>query len=205
MVIEDILRRKGSDTQCVFLSGEKCLYQAGRSQWLGKQWIVWASNDALGLWGEAGGDWGANCKNTRERSIVLMTHMGVSPNNYTACLTVLSAYLFYHSRLLYTFNRNYFVKYLHLEFSLNTMLSITCFFVSSLPPVYTSRSDSVTQCRDANYPFLWCQCVKCQHGQMHWLSSHMNMPSSCVMVCGAAQCEVKHIKHTHAHVICSCL
>lgn len=76
MVIEDILRRKGSDTQCVFLSGEKCLYQAGRSQWLGKQWIVWASNDALCLWGEAGGDGGANCKNTREKNLVLMTHAG---------------------------------------------------------------------------------------------------------------------------------
>ncbi len=76
MVIEDILRRKGSDTPCVLLSGEKCLYQAGRSQWLRKQWIVWASNDALGLWGEAGGDWGANCKNTREKNLVLMTHAG---------------------------------------------------------------------------------------------------------------------------------
>lgn len=65
MVIKDILRRKASDTQCVFLSGEKCLYQAGRSQWLRMQWIVWVSNDALGLWGEAGGDWRANCKDTR--------------------------------------------------------------------------------------------------------------------------------------------
>lgn len=52
---------------------------------------------------------------------------------------------------------------------------------------------------------VWCQCVKCQHGRMHWLTSRKNMPSSCVMVCAAAPCEVKHIKHIHAHVICSCL
>lgn len=76
MVIEDILRRKGSDTQCMLLSGEKCLYQAGRSQWLGKQWIVWASNDAFGLWGEAGGDWGVNCKNGGKKKLLRMMHMG---------------------------------------------------------------------------------------------------------------------------------
>lgn len=78
MVIEDILRRKGSEARCVFLSGEKCLYQAGRSQWLGKQWIVWASNDALGLWGEAGGDRGANCKKKKaqKKNLVLMTYVG---------------------------------------------------------------------------------------------------------------------------------
>lgn len=46
MVIKDTLRRKGSDTRRVFLSGEKCLYQGRRSQWLRKQWVVWASNDA---------------------------------------------------------------------------------------------------------------------------------------------------------------
>lgn len=81
MVIEDILSRNGSDTQCVFLSGEKCLYQAGRNQWLGKQWIVWASNDALGLWGKAGGHWGANCKNTRGRIWNLTTTVGYQTNN----------------------------------------------------------------------------------------------------------------------------
>lgn len=76
-------------------------------------------------------------------------------------------------------------------------------------PIYTFHCDNVTECRAANYPptppSVCCLCVKCQHGQMHWLSSRKNMPSSCVMVCAAAPCEVKHIKHTHAHVICSCL
>lgn len=70
MVIEDIIQREGSDTQRVFLSGEKCLHQAGRSRWLGKQWIVWASNDASGLWGEAGGNSGADCKSTPMADLV---------------------------------------------------------------------------------------------------------------------------------------
>lgn len=39
---------------------------------------------------------------------------------------------------------------------------------------------------------------------MHWLTSRSNMPSSCVMVCATVSCEEKHIKHIHAHVICSC-
>lgn len=52
-------------------------------------------------------------------------------------------------------------------------------------------------------PPVWCQCVKCQHGRVHWLASHKNMPSSCVMVFAAPPCEGKHIKHTHAHVICA--
>lgn len=52
-------------------------------------------------------------------------------------------------------------------------------------------------------PPIYCQCVKCQHGRVHWLSSHKNMPSSRVTVFDAPPCEGKHIKHIHAHVICA--
>lgn len=52
-------------------------------------------------------------------------------------------------------------------------------------------------------PPINCQCAKCQHGRVHWLSSHKNMPSSRVMVFDAPPCEGKHIKHIRAHVICA--
>lgn len=180
MVIKDILRRKGSDTRCVFLSGEKCLDQAGRSRWLGMQWLVWVSNDALGLWGEAGGGRGANCKkHTRAKNPDLMTHVG--------CQQVVKKTIPL-SKIADIVSSQQSHKHIHPETGINLLSKET------LSPIYNFHNTNVTECKAATPPPppplpIWCQCVKCQHGRMHWLTSRKNMPSSCVMVCAAAPCE----------------
>ena len=200
MVIEDILRRKGSDTQCVFLSGAKCLHQAGRSQWLGKQWIVWASNDALGLWGEARGDRGANCKNTRGEGCGFDDARGVSPTNNQAHDNLIYIML---SQQPYTYmdllpDLNYFVELLHFKSLQSKTADHYLLFVLSFLQLHVPRwqCDRVQEMQTVPSSASVCK-------MSTWSDALARFPHALVLCYGLCRCSMwsETYKITHP---CTC-
>lgn len=190
MVMEDTLKHEGSDTRCVFPSGEKCPYQIGGSQrdavnCMSLKWCI----SSLGRGMRALGDHTVKTHGFQWRMHGIVMEAGTSGLSEIRS-SLLSLALASHLVVIF-----------------RTLLVLICFFLNlfSKKAVSLFTPSCMMVCLNAGLqtlPPIWCQCVKCQHGRVHWLASHQNMPSSCVMVSAAPPCEGKHIKHTHAHNLC---
>lgn len=191
MVMEDTLKHEGSDTRCTFPSGEKCPYQTGWSQQdavncMSLKWCI----SSLGRGVRALGDHTVKTPGFQwcMQGVIMQSGASGRSENHSS---LLSSALASHSVVIF---RTLLVL-MRIFYSKKTKQA-ACLFTPSRMMVCLNAGLQTL-------PPIWCQCVKCQHGRVHWLASHKNMPSSCVMVFAAPPCEGKHIKHTHAHVICA--